>query len=297
MIRLLTQQDYDIVLSYLNQDPLHNIYLIHGLQTHGLESGHVTFWGAFDDDRLEGILFADNDSRPRSGFLAGDNPRVLGRLGKFALESEIKQLAGKSTYIQPAIENLQSRIRIHVKHFHFLEVYPEQLVHRYDYPVRAATEDDVPSLVELYRNYEFSNKSRTDEEIEHEIRRTMDESGGYFLIELEGRAVSAAGIAPETDRAGTITAVRTLPEFRGRGMYRSIRTACFEYLFEKGKIGLGLILDTNATMKKIVNKYGGSFTAEWLIVRFRERPPLRRRILPARLRRWGLSIKDKVWGK
>ena len=46
MIRLLTQQDYDIVQSYLDKDPLNNVYLIHGLQTYGLESKRVTFWGA-----------------------------------------------------------------------------------------------------------------------------------------------------------------------------------------------------------------------------------------------------------
>jgi len=297
VIRLLTHQDYDIVQRYLDHDPLHNIYLIHGLETHGLESDHVTFWGAFHDDRLEGVLFANNDDRSRLGFLAGDNPEVLARLGEFALKSEMKKLVGKSTYVQPAIQNLYSRVQIRVMSYGFCELYPGQLVPSYDYPVRAATEDDVPLLLELYRDYEFHSKNRPEEETEQEIRRVMDESGVYFFIEQEGQAVSAARVAVETDRAGVVDAATTLPEFRGRGMYPCVRTACNEYLFKGGKIGVSLIRDTNTNMRRIVSKYGGSFTDKWVIVSFRRMPLLRQRILPRRLRRWGLRMKDRVLGE
>ena len=225
---------------------------------------------------------------------SGDNSEVLARLGKHALESGIGKLVGKRAYIQPAIENLHSRVRISVLHLGFLETHPEQLATHYDYPVRAATKDDIPLLVQLYRHYEFYNKNRPEEEIEHEIRKTMDESGIYFFIEWEGQAVSAGRVAPEIDRAGMIDAATTLPEFRGRGMYPCVRTACYGFLFKKGKIGVALVNDANATIHRIADKYGGSFTAKWLLVEFRRKPPLRRRIIPLRLRRWGLSIRDRV---
>jgi hypothetical protein len=269
--------------------------MIHSLQIYGLESDRVTFWGAFSDDQLAGILFADNDHKPRYGCLASDDPEVLTRLGEFALASGIKMLVGKSTYIQPAIKNLYSRVQINVKYYHFYQVHPEQLVRYHDYPVRVATEDDIPLLVEFYRGYEFRRSNITGEETEHEIQKVMDESGRYFVIELEGRAVSGARIVAETDRAGVIDAARTLPEFRGRSMYPSVRTACFEYLFEQGKTGLGFFRDTNTNMFQVINKQGGNIIATWLIVDLLEKPPLRRRIFPLRLRRWGLSVKDRIW--
>jgi predicted GNAT family acetyltransferase len=296
MIRLLTQQDYDVVQSYLNQDPLHNIFMIHSLQTHGLESDLGTFWGTFDDDRLRGVLFADSDSRRRFGCLAADNPAASARLGQLALEAKVKLLLGKSTYVQPAIENLPSRIEIGIRHFNFIQIRPGQQWGRfYDHPVRAATEEDIPSLVELYRDWEYQRRNRSEEEIERGIRRVMDESGRYFLIEIEGQAVSAARVFPETDQAGMVDAARTLPAFRGQGMYPCVGTSCYEHLFRQGKTGVGFFEETNTTMARVITaKRRATIVARWLRVDLKERPPLRRRILPSRLRRWGLNIRDRV---
>jgi len=284
----------DIVQSYLDKDPLHNIIMIHGLQTHGLDSKRVSFWGMFKDDRLEGVFFADNDSNGRLGCLAGDNPQVLAQLGRFSLESGVRKLIGKSTYIQPAVENLYSHVMVKIRRLNFVEDYPERLVPYYDHPVRVATEEDIPLLIELYRDYEFSGKSRPDEEIEREIQRFMDESGIYFYISIDGRAVSAARVVSETDRAAVIDAGRTLPDFRGRGLYPAVRTACCEHLFKKGKIAVSYHRETNDGMRRIIEKCGGSITAKWLLVHFKEKPPLRQRIFPRRLHRWGSRLKRRA---
>lgn len=294
MIRCLTHSDLDRVGSYLDQDPLHNIYLIHALQTYGLTSEHVTFWGTFNGDLLKGVLFADNDYTHCFGSLAGDNEKVLALLGKFALKSGIRILAGQDTSIQPIVENLPSRFLIsHIEHLDFYQVYPEQFQGRHGYPVQQATRDDIPLLVELYKHYELGGR-KPPEEIEREIHKAMDKKGSYFFLKSQGRAVSAARIFPQTDRAGLIDGATTLPKYRGCGMYTCVRTACLEHLFEQEKIGLGLVNQNNAAVHKIVNKYGGSFIAQWLIVRFNKRPPLRRRILAPRLRRWALNVRDTI---
>jgi len=295
MIRLLTLRDHDTAQSYLDNDPFNNVYLIHGLQTQDFENGQVTLWGAFNEGRLEGILFVNYDGRRRSGYLAGDDPLVLARLGKFALEVGADSLLGKSVYIRPAVaavEDLYPRVEIqHSTDGHLYEVHPGQAMCHHDYPVRTATRDDIPLLVELYTSDEFSG--RRIEQLEREIRGAVENQACFFIV-LEGRAVSVARIDPETDQAGVIESARTLPEFRGRGMYLSVRTACVEYLSEKGKVALGVIKDTNTAMHKVVNKCGGSLTDPWLYVRFKKRPPLRRRMIPPRLRRWGSRVRDRV---
>jgi len=294
LIRLLTRQDHDRVLAYLNHDPLHNIYLIHGLRPRGLESNSIALWGAFSDKRLEGVLCIDYESRPCAGYLASDSPQVSTRLGRLAHQSGAGTLIGNKTHIQPATTDLGTRIRVKVKHLNFYRADPESLVRYYDYPVRVATKQDIPSLVALYREYEFARKDRTDEEIEHAIAGAMDHWGVYFIFESKGRAISAARVFPQTDQAGVIGAARTLPEFRGRGIYLSVRTVCFEYLFSQGKTGLGMFVDTNASMYRVLNKQGGTIVAEWLIAHLRAKPPLRQRILPQRVRRWGLLVRDHI---
>jgi hypothetical protein len=149
-------------------------------------------------------------------------------------------------------------------------------------------------MVELYRGYEFSRGNRTDQEIRDEIAQTMNQSGTYFCHESGGRIVSAARVFPETVQAGMIGAARTLPEFRGQGIYLSVRTACFEHLFERKKTGLGMFLDTNTSMHRVIEKQGGTILDEWLIVDLRTLPPLRRRVIPAPVRRWGSSLKHRI---
>lgn len=294
MIRLLTQEDDQLVRSYLEKDPLHNIYLIHGLQTHGLASEHVSFWGAFGDDRLEGVLFADNDCEPRFGSLVGESRRVLTSLGKLALRSGVSTLAGKSTYMQPLTENVPPRfVMTYTEHLYFFIVRPGELVPRYDYSVQAVTNADTPLLVELYKDCELGGRMPI-EETEREIRRAIDKGGVYFVCEVEGRVVSGARIFPQTDRVGMIDGATTLPEFRGRRIYPCVRTACYEHLFKHGKIGVGLVNVTNAPMHKVIEKYGGHLADQWLIAVFRKKPPLRQRVLPKRLRRWGLQIRDRI---
>jgi hypothetical protein len=298
VIRLLTKEDDDVLQSYLSQDPLHNIYMIHGHQTHGLVSEWVSFWGAFEDSRrLSGVLFA-NHRPPHFGCLAGDTAEILETLGRFALGSGINKLIGKNLYLQPAIGaatgSLRSRFEFSITHLDFYEVRLERFIPSRGHPVRAATEDDIPLLIELYRNYELYPKDWTRKEIEQDIQTVIGESGIYFFVEWEGKPVSAARIAVESDCAGIVDAATTLPEFRGRGMYSSVRTACCDCLFGKGKIALGLVRNDNTPMQRIMSKIGGCRTAEWLIVAFKRKLPLRRRILPLQLRRWGLSLRNRV---
>ena len=73
-----------------------------------------------------------------------------------------------------------------------------------------------------------------------------------------------------------------------------MRTACFEHLFRQDKAGLGMFVDTNTSMYKVLDKQGGTILSEWLIVRLKKNPPLRQRILPQRIRRWGLRIRDHI---
>lgn len=289
MIRLLTQQDISTVQPYLDKDPLHNVYLIHSLQTHGLESNLVSFWGAFGNEQLTGVLLVDKGYRRPFGSLAADDPGVALELGKTALKAGVRELRGKSIHIQPLVENLPAPFLIHrMEHLLCCEVRPGQLQGRYDYPVHMATQDDIPMLVQLYHKAYGLDKDEVERDI---IRRTMDEGGECFFVKWGDLAVSAIRIFPQTDLVGMVDAGITLPQYRGRGIYLSVYTACHEHLSRNGKIGVALISETNTIMHKIIDKYGGTFTDRWLLVRFRRKPPLRRRVIPTRLRSWILNLK------
>jgi hypothetical protein len=295
-VRSLTQEDHGIVRSYLDKDPLFNIHMIYGLQTYGFDSQHAEFWGAFGGDGLEGILFtdvllADYDSSPRFGCLTGDNPQALARLGKLSLKTGTAFVKGKSAHIQLAAGELSPRVRnLRLTRWNFYRADPGQSPLRYGYPVQVAARDDIPALLELYKNSEFGRPDLRH--VEFEVQKAVERSTCFF-VELEGRVVSASMIAAETDRAGIMNYATTLPEYRGRGLHLCIRTACCEYLFGQGKVALGVFSESNDAMHSIVGKYG-SIIGKWSIVYFTRKPPLRRRILPSRLRKVGSSFKNRI---
>jgi hypothetical protein len=295
-IRLLNHQDFDTVRAYLDKDPLYNTYLIHGLEAYGLDSKHARFWGAFRGDWLEGVMFtdvllADYDNSPRCGCLAGDNPEVLAQLGKFSLKTDVRLIKGKSAYIEPAARALSSRVKdFHLTNWNFYRADPGQSPLRYDYPVRAATREDMPLLMELYRDFELG--SRDLRQVEYEVQQAVDRSTCFF-VELRGKAASASMVVAETDRTGMMNYARTLPEFRGRHLHLSVRTACYDYLLKQGKVALGVFSESNAAMNKIVSKYG-SIVGKWSVVYFTRKPPLRQRVIPYRLRKLGVSVKNRL---
>jgi RimJ/RimL family protein N-acetyltransferase len=226
------------------------------------------------------------------------------QLATLAVDLGVRTLVGRQATVQQALSALNRQWLARTRRLLFYVADPEHLARSHEYPVRLATERDILSMVELYRGYEFSPGDRTDADIRHEIQKVMDESGTYFVVESPGedrvqpRIISSARIYPETDRAGMIGAARTLPEFRGRGVYLSVRTACFEHLFRQEKTGLGMFVDSNTSMQRVIEKQGGTILSEWLIADLQpwknrlsqSLVRIRRRLIPERLRQWALEL-------
>ena len=283
--------------------------------------------GASDERHLAGMLLIEPSHRDRRGrvhrqggsvgYLAYVHERIsppeaLACLGTIAARSGVRTLIGHRATVEPALAGLEDKWRIQTRLLHFYQADPERLVRSYAHPVRRATEDDIPDMVGLYRGYEFSRRDATDNDIRREIEQAMHQSGVYFCVEAPDdqdgansagsthRIISAARVYPETDDAGLIGAARTLPEYRGQGIYLAVRTACFEHLFAQGKTGLGMFLDSNTSMHRVIKKQGGTILAEWLIADLQLEPPttlarLRRRLIPAQVRQWATRLYNRLY--
>ena len=55
---------------------------------------------------VKGILYIDNTSNPLAGYLIGDNPNILLRLGKIALKSKMFGLLGKRECILGQVQRI-----------------------------------------------------------------------------------------------------------------------------------------------------------------------------------------------
>jgi hypothetical protein len=295
---MLNQNDFEIIRSYIDQDKLLNIYLDYSLQTQGLDDKTANFVGAIDGLKLYGVLLITDTYKRQIGYLGhpvSNKKDVLLELLKCGQGIGVTRFIGEKSNFEPAKEKWPWKYRPRINALNFYKVRPGELVSNYDYQVRIATKSDIPLLVQLYKQYEYQKKNRSAYDVRVEIQNVMNASGKYFMAEITGKAVSAAKIGIETDIAGIVSSARTLPEYRGRGIYLSVRTAAYEYLFQKKKIGVGFFEDENQNMHKVLKKQGGTVVNTWLIINFgRKRSPARRRFIPRYFRRWILDIRDSV---
>lgn len=292
MLRELIESDRKIAIDYLDKNAFQNIHMIHKLQTSNLDDQCLSFFGEFSGDHLQGILMLEDKHGKLTGRLSGKNQHVLSHLAEIAYINGARRLVGEKSIIEVAISSLKPGVIIDIKGLNMVKIKPEQFVKHYDYSVRNVIEQDIPLLVKLYTGYEGKRKGRSDEEIKHEIQNIMNASGKYFMVEMDGHAVCASRIYHETDKAGVIGSSRTLPEYRGSEIYLSVRTACMDYLFEQGKIGIGFIKESNRSIKRIIDKQGGSITAKWLVVNLRKKKCLHDIIFPRRIRKWAFNMKE-----
>ncbi len=202
MIRRLSEDDMDRLQSFLDKDHLYNCYPIHALQTHGMNSERVTFWGSFKFGRLQGVAFAKKSAMTPFGGVFGCHPNSLAQLGKFLHEQGMPVLLGKNDYMVPSIKFLKPWIKETVS-YDFYQVSPEDFTGCYDYPVRKATTSDIPMLVEHYQNSDWVNYRGQDSAIiEREIRNTMEFESGlsrkqgrrYFRKSRIGQVFFSGGI-------------------------------------------------------------------------------------------------------
>lgn len=294
MIRLLTQKDHATLRTYLNRDPIHNFYAIHALQACGMESEMSTFWGTFRRE-LQGVLFVASGSMAHFGMVTGDNPKILAELGRFAHRKGVRFLLGRQEAVISAVRYCHSYIDL-IRYYVFYETHPGELKGFYHFPVRKATMEDIPLLVEHYIESDWPVYRDDNRDcVEQEIRRVMKYESGYFFIKIQDRVVSAARIVGETDRVGCIDETSTLPEFRGQNMYPCVRTACIECLFKKGKMVVEYVRDSNTAMHRVITKNGGVFKAKWVIVTLRKKPSIKERILPSFVYRNARRLKSRLF--
>ncbi len=259
--------------------------MIHKFQTKGLGDKQSKFWGAIGNDELQGVLMLDRRDEKLYGYLDGKNKNSLKHLGQLVKRRGASVIAGEKSKIEVAMSSFKSNAYINFKQLSLVKIEPEQFVKHYEYKVRLAEKKDIPLLVKIYRDLEYKQKNRTDNKIKREIQNIMNSSGKYFMVERDGLAVCASRIYPETKKAGVISASRTLPEFRGFEIYLSVRTACMEYLFNQGKIGISFIEESNPSIRRILDKQGGSVTAKWLAAKIRKRSSALM-IIPNLIQRW-----------
>lgn len=263
MIRLLHEVDREAMVALLNRAPYFNLYLLGNLESMGFDRDYCEFWGDFSGPMLCAVL-----NRYMQGWtLYGDRGADWGGLAavidNHAVEAQ--RLQDNPGGISSIIPYLRCYDAPKVSEEQLMDLVcddfrpvptPDQL------HVQRATLDDLPALVEFYRD--AGSMSRSADGVERPLRDRR-----VWIARQEGRLVSAALTNAETRELAMIGGVYTSPVWRGRGFSQAVCSALCSDLLASGK--RPVLYWENETARRVYERLGFRPRGVWRSVWLRRR--------------------------
>lgn len=229
MIRRLHEPDRAALLSLVSGEPEINLYLLGNLQTLGFERDFCEFFGDFDDKgRLRGCanrymtgwsVYAETDADWEGLAALVDADPTAQRLqdnpgGIATLEPFLR----RKRFASCSVEEL---MRLETGEF-------RPPAPREDVAIRCATLEDLPRLVDFYRDAGEMSRSAAGAE------RPLRDGRVFIAVNDVGQVVSAALTNAETSEMAMVGGVYTPPQWRARGYSQAVCGAlCADLLADR----------------------------------------------------------------
>lgn len=258
MIRILNENDRDLVLNYLYIESSYNIFIIGDIEAFGFHTVFQYVLGEFDElDNLLSVFLKYRDNGIYYSHLNRFNPDFfdyikLEELNFFSAKSKLMDL------IKPYLNLFKERQMFFCK-ANKIKAKP----YLKDIEIKRIT-----SLDECYRLYdllssieEFGISRRNKEEFANAHYKSL-KMGNTFYIEENKKIVSTVTTTAETKKSAMIIAVATDSNYRGRGYVSTLLIKLMEYYFNIKKKELCLFYD-NLEAGKIYLKLGFEHMGKW----------------------------------
>jgi predicted GNAT family acetyltransferase len=259
MIRKLCEQDREIALQFLSDEPCMNLFLIGDIENFGFGCDFQEVWGQFiETGELEGILlrfhnnfipYYKNEHFDNEGFKQIIKYYKKGN----AIISGKDYIVKKYRYLFPYKK---------VKNMYFCEMRDNRQIKSSKKQVKIASVDDAERICKMIDTIdEFSNAS-SPSIIKQKI---VDESGRVYYIEDEnGEIISVSQTTAENSKSAIVVGVATKKEHRRKGhMNECLSKLCKDVLAE-GKV-LCLFYD-NPEAGSVYHKMGFNTIGKWMII-------------------------------
>jgi predicted GNAT family acetyltransferase len=258
MIRKLTLEDKENVLSYLYKESTYNIFIIGDIETFGIETDFQRVYGEFNDKHeLMSVFLRYQEYAVFYSHLLKFNVDYL----TIFKEDPFKYISGKSELldlIQPYLEGFKQ------KSMYFCKAESMKVINQEDENIHLLkTTDEASRLYDLLvriDEFDYSKSDRKDRFIE---QKTSDQKMGITLyIEKDGMIVSSVATTAETTQNAMVVAVATHPSYRNQGYAsRLMQKLMTIYMIEKKK-SLCLFYD-NPNAGAIYHKLGFETIGKW----------------------------------
>lgn len=213
MIRKLTKDDHEQVLTFLSEEAAINLFIIGDIEAFGYDVDFQELWGQFEENEaLQSVLLRFHDSFIPYGkdkFSAADYEAILS-------PNKPLKISGKSDIV----EKLEDVHGIHLgtkNKMYFCEckddtALPTTKLHT---TIQLATIDDVKRIMKLRSNIEEFPHTEQSEKI---LRQSLEtNTGRTYYIEKKGEIIASASTSAENSLSAMVVGVCTHPDYRGKG--------------------------------------------------------------------------------
>ncbi|TVP96801.1 MAG: GNAT family N-acetyltransferase [Acholeplasmatales bacterium] len=216
MIRRLSDADREAALSFLEEEPEINLYIIGDIKNFGFNAPDTSIYGEFAPDGSIKAVLSQNLSH--LVYYAANpvfNPAWLPLMR--GLDSLF--ISGKASVIEPMIPHFEDMTPDRLEFMKSTTFSPDAGLDAEDLKT-VETEADAAAVYTLLNNIEelesVRMKSR-DEFIQYLLDNSHD-NGTTLFLEADNRVVASASAVGETRRSAMIVGVATHPDYRNRGL-------------------------------------------------------------------------------
>ena len=276
----LGPRDVPEVLSFLEDDPVLNVYLIALVLRDALARPHDTWWGARRDGRLSAILYIGAHSG--AVLPAGDDPEAHRALGRAAMEERPQhpsrlQIIGPHDAVAALREHFPgtgASARLERAQVYLVLERAPGTPGGYAGPLapelRTARREDYAFLYHAgadLRTEELLEDPRTVDPVAFARRVEEECRDGWTWILRDPRGLCfRAGVSALTSEAAQVSGVYVPPALRGQGIAtRALAELCTR-LFQRSRVVCLFVNDFNAPALALYKRLGFRQLATWTSV-------------------------------
>jgi uncharacterized protein len=255
MIRLLDNQDNDMLIEFINKEKDLNTFIIGNIENYGYDKDFQKVWGEFNQEselvsvllkHFNNFLFYSTSDYDAKGFL--DILKSEG-FSKVSGEKSIMKKFENAYSFSSSLDNYLCRLdnSLNLKNDNSADM------------VLRAELRDVDSIVQLYNSVEefriYGNKP------DNIIRRIQDGTGRTYYIKDGSTFIAAAQSSAESSEAAMIVGVCTHDDYRKKGYSSICLSKLCSDLLSEGKV-LYLLYD-NPVAGLLYKKLGFESIGMW----------------------------------
>lgn len=256
MIRLLNEQDKDMVLKYLYEDLNYNIFIIGDIEKFGMYTDFQRVYGEFDENnQLLSVFLRYRENAVYYADKVYFNKEYL----EIFKNDPFEYFSGKTELtdlIKPYLKDYKNK---HM-YFCYADAISEEVIE--DKRIESLqTLEDAGLLFDLLASVEEFNFSKKDKE-SFISQKLNDAMGVTLLIKEDNKIVSTVATTAETSKNAMVVAVATHKDYRNKGYASLLMKTLMKIYIQDLNKSLCLFYD-NPSAGKIYHRLGFKTIGTW----------------------------------